>query len=274
MTSSKGLPITAAAVGELRKITGAGMMECKKALEQAEGDLEQAVEILHKAGQAKAIKKIDDVIAEGSIVVAIAPNAQKGVILEINCQTDFVARSEDFRAFAQQVADLALSQTNPSAEALMAQFEPQRLALISKLGENISLRRIHSLVAPNQGVIGHYLHGDAQSSRVAALISIDTQNPALAKDLAMQVVAMNPEYLQVSDVPESRLLQEKGSTALCLSTQPFLKDEQQTVADLLKAHQTTVQVFIRMAVGEGIEKKSSNFAEEVRQQTEAFMSGR
>ncbi|MFM8453919.1 MAG: translation elongation factor Ts [Gammaproteobacteria bacterium] len=293
--------ISASMVKELREKTNVGMMECKKALEAAGGNIEQAIEALRKAGQAKAVKKSDRVAAEGSVVIATSPDAKRAVILETNCETDFVGRSDDFRAFAKDAAALALSKEIKSLEDLSSLVDAGRLELIAKLGENINLRRMEYLEV-SEGMIGSYLHGDTSSSRIAALVLINSTDATLAKDLAMQVAAMNPEYLNMTDIPAERLDKErsiclalaqeqnpgkaaemiekitegklkKWASEICLHSQAFVKNDNQNIEQLLKSKQTQVQRYLRMAVGEGIEKQVSNFAEEVRAQTEAFAAG-
>jgi elongation factor Ts len=283
--------ITAENVKQLRERTGAGMMECKKALVEANGDLEAAAEIMRKSGLAKADKKATRVAAEGRIAYAGGSDGKTGVLVEVNCETDFVAREADFNAFADAVAEAALRTGAGSVEALMAAagqdgvvLEDRRRALIAKIGENITVRRLER-VASN-GVIGSYLHG----SRIGALVALDGGDVALAKDLAMHVAAINPQCIDASQVPAEQLAKEreiliaqasgegkpqaiiekmvegrvrKFLAEITLVGQPFVKDPDLSVEKLLKQAGATVKAFARLEVGAGIEKKQENFAEEV-----------
>ncbi len=283
------MSISASMVKELRERTGAGMMECKKALVEANGDIDAAAEILRKSGQAKADKKASRVAADGRIVIATEDG--KAVIAEVNSETDFVAKDENFVAFAEAVAALALSSGTTDVEAFAGQkladgrtVEEARTELIQKVGENIGVRRIETVAA--DGVIASYSHG----ARIGVVIALDGGDEDLARDVAMHVAAMNPQYVSEADVPadtlesERRILteqaQDSGKPAeiiekmvtgrvnkflkeITLLGQPFVKDPDQTVAKLLKSANAEVTSFIRYEVGEGIEKKVDNFAEEV-----------
>lgn len=295
--------ISAEAVKTLRERTGAGMMECKKALVEANGDLEAAAEAMRKSGLAKADKKASRVAAEGMIAAELSADGRSGVLVEVNCETDFVARQDDFAAFAKDVAKAALASGAQDADALLAQkgadgqtFDERRRALIAKIGENIGVRRIARVTAP--GVLGSYLHG----ARIGALVALKGGDAALAKDLAMHVAAINPAYVDASQVPADELAKEreiqaakaeseaKGKPAevvakmvegrlrkhlaeITLVGQPFVKDPDTTVEKLLKKADATVAAFARLEVGAGIEKKQENFADEVAAQVAASKKG-
>ncbi len=274
--------ISAALVKELRERTGAGMMECKKALVEAQGDMDHAIENMRKAGQAKAVKKAGRVSAEGTIIVLEQGN--RAILLETNCETDFVAREPRFQAFAKQAATQILSQGSES------ELEAQRLELISQLGENIVLRRHVRMDAAADEYIGAYAHGDANGVRIGTLVLLKGGSTDIAKDIAMHVAAMAPQYISADQIPAERLAQEKEificqtreegkpeamiekivagkvnkfSAEVSLLAQSFIKNPEQTIAAWLKATGGQVQQFVRFEVGEGIEKKQDNFAEEV-----------
>lgn len=283
--------ITADSVKQLRERTGAGMMECKKALVEANGDLEAAAEIMRKSGLAKADKKAARVAAEGRIVFAGSADGHAGVLVEVNCETDFVAREADFTAFSEEVAAVALSTGADSAEAVLAHpgsdgtvLEERRRALIAKIGENITVRRLERITS--SGVLGSYLHG----MRIGAVVALEGGDVALARDLAMHVAAINPQFVDSSAVPAEHLAKEReiliaqaageGKPAaiaekmvegrirkflaeITLVGQPFVKDPDTSVEKLLKQAGATVKSFVRLEVGAGIEKKQENFADEV-----------
>lgn len=286
--------ITAALVKELRERSGAGMMECKKALVAANGDIEVAMDEMRKSGQAKADKKAGRVAADGKIEIKLSDDAKTAVMIEINSETDFVARDESFNRFTSDVADLALQTQTAEIDVLNTEkmpigetVEEARKNLISKIGENIQLRRV--LFVATSGVIGAYVHG----GRIGVLVDMEGGDAELAKDIAMHVAASNPIVVSPSDVPEDVIAREKeiyiaqaqesGKPAeiiekmiggrmtkfldeVSLVGQPFVKDPSQKVADLLKANNAKVINFTRFLVGEGIEKEETNFAEEVMQQ--------
>ena len=287
------MAVTAAMVKELRDRTGAGMMECKKALVETGGDLEAAVEALRKSGLAKADKKASRVAAEGKIALAVSDDGKRAVMVEVNCETDFVAKDENFNAFASRVAQNALTENTADVQALLetridgASVEEARQALISKIGENIQVRRL--VHAATEGTLGAYIHG----GKIGVLIDVDGGDETLAHDLAMHVAAMNPEFVSADDVPADIIAREKdilvaqaeGSgkppeivekmvtgrlrkhlSGITLLGQPFVKDGDLTVEKLLKQSGASVTDFDRLAVGEGIEKKEENFADEVMQQ--------
>ena len=283
------MAVTAALVKELRERTGAGMMECKKALVETNGDMDTAIENLRKSGLAKADKKAGRVAAEGKVVVA--QQGARAVLVEVNSETDFVAKDDNFLAFANAVAQAALDVD--SVEALQsaaldgASVEDARQALVAKLGENIQVRRMAGL--SSEGTIGSYIHG----GRIGVLVELEGGDEELAKDLAMHVAALSPAYATADEVPAEVLNKEKeilvaqaadsGKPAeiiekmvegrlrkflaeITLVGQPFVKDGDVTVGKLLDQKGASVKGFTRLAVGEGIEKKEENFAEEVMQQ--------
>jgi elongation factor Ts len=280
-------------VKELRERTGAGMMECKKALVETDGDLDAAIEALRKSGLAQADKKASRVAAEGKIAMAIAEGGKEAVMVEVNCETDFVAKDASFIAFADAVASNALNDQPADVDALMAttidgaSVEEARQALVSKIGENIKVRRF--VRESTDGTLGAYVHG----GKIGVLVSVSGGDEELARDLAMHVAALNPEYVSADDVPADVIAHEKdilvaqaeGSgkppeiiekmvtgrlrkhlSGITLLGQPFVKDGDVTVAKLLQQKSASVNGFDRLAVGEGIEKKEENFAEEVMQQ--------
>ena len=287
------MAVTASMVKELRERTGAGMMECKKALVETGGDMDAAVEHLRKTGLAQADKKASRVAAEGKIVLAGNDDHTEAVMVEVNCETDFVAKDENFNAFAEAVANAALGMEGTDVDTLMAAdsggqtLEQARQALVAKIGENIQVRRI--VRTSTDGILGSYVHG----GRIGVTVDLDGGNAELAKDLAMHVAALSPEYVSADDVPADVVAKEKeilvaqaadsGKPAeiiekmvsgrmrkhlagITLLGQPFVKDGDVTVEDLLKQNSATVRSFNRLAVGEGIEKKEENFADEVMSQ--------
>ncbi len=296
------IEITAGLVKELRERTGVGMMECKKALVVANGDIDKAIEDLRKAGQAKAVKKGDRIAAEGLIVIITAPDNKSAAMVEINCETDFVAREGKFKQFANYVSKVVLNSGIEDIDTLaniiipetQKSIEDARLELISQLGENIAVRRC-VYVHVKDGVVGTYLHGSAEGARIAAMVSINKEKPELAKDLAMQVAAMKPEYIAEQDIPKERLAKEKeifmaevtqnntGKPAeiiekivggkikklakeITLLGQDFVKESSQTIEQLLKSANSDVTYIVRYEVGEGIEKKANNFIADVMSQ--------
>lgn len=288
--------ITAALVKELRERTGSGMMECKKALQETGGDIETAVELMRKAGQAKADKKASRVAAEG--LIAIRQTTGAAAMVEINCETDFVTKNDDFRAFVDAVAETALGNEPVDLDALLAtnmadgqSVEQNRRECIAKIGENINVRRFARL-ASAKGVLGSYLHG----TRIGVLVELEGGDATLAKDIAMHVAASRPLCVGADQVPADLIAKEKeiyaaqaadeakGKPAnaidkivekivegklrkyfesVTLLGQPFVKDDKQSVGDLLKSRQAKVVRFERFELGEGIEKKADNFAAEV-----------
>jgi elongation factor Ts len=295
------MSISAESVRQLRERTGAGMMECKRALVETQGDLDAAAELMRKQGLAKADKKATRVAAEGVIAHAVSTDGKSGVLVEINCETDFVARGDDFTAFAKDVAQLALQNGVSEVEALTAQklasgetVDERRRALIAKIGENISLRRI--ALVQSKGQLGAYLHG----TRIGTLVELEGGDAALARDLAMHVAASNPAYLAASDVPADAVAKERDIRVemlkndeknkgkpdnilvkiveggmskwlgeITLLGQPFVKDDKVSIEKLLKGANARIVRFARLEVGAGIEKKQEDFAAEVQAQIEA-----
>ena len=297
------MAVTAEAVKQLRERTGAGLMECKKALVETNGDLEAAAELMRKSGLAKADKKASRIAAEGVVVIERSPDGKRAAIVEVNCETDFVARENDFKAYAANVAKVALAERPASLEALLAAqaggstLDEARRALIAKIGENISVRRYEVVEAP--AIVGVYLHG----SRIGALVTMKSGDDAVAKDIAMHVAAINPARVSAAEVPaaevakerEIQLEQAKGDpknagkpeeiltkiiegkirkwlNEITLLGQPFVKDPDQSVEKYLKQAGGEVASFVRYEVGSGIEKKQEDFAEEVRKQVESMKS--
>ena len=289
--------ITADSVKQLRERTGAGMMECKKALVETQGDLDAAAELMRKTGLAKADKKATRVAAEGTVVAERSGN--NAVLVEVNCETDFVARGDEFLNFARDVAKAALAHSPDSLEALLASksaagsVDDQRRALIAKIGENISVRRFEKLTAT--GALGTYIHG----GRIGSLVALEGGDEALARDLAMHVAAVNPAYVDASEVPAAILDKEREILAeqtkgekkppdiiakmvegrlrkylaeITLMGQPFVKDPETTVEKLVKKAGAKVVKFVRFEVGAGIEKKQDDFVGEVMAQVKAQKS--
>jgi elongation factor Ts len=283
------MSVTAALVKELRERTNAGMMECKKALVEANGDIEKAIEAMRKSGQAKAVKKAGRTTSEGTIVVLRSSDAKRAVLIEVNCETDFVAREAKFQQFAHKAAELALQHNMNELEEVQTAVEEIRLELVSQLGENITVRRFVTEEV-KEGVMGTYGHGDANGVRIGVMVALSKGEEVLARDLAMHIAAMNPEYLTAADVPSVRLEKEKEifmdigqqegksgemlekivagklkkfTTEISLLGQAFVKDPSKTIETLLKEANAQVKTFVRFEVGEGIEKKTDNFVEDV-----------
>ena len=286
------MTITASLVSELRQRTGAGMMECKKFLQMTNGNIEQAILEMRKAGQAKADKKADRVAAEGIIVVARDESAKCAVMLEVNSETDFVARDANFIAFANAAAKTALVNKLVDVDGLMQQnmvdsnekVEEARQQLVAKIGENIKVRRL--LCLESTGHVASYLHG----ARIGVLVAMQGGDESLAKDMAMQIAANRPQVVSPDQVDEQAIAIEreifmaqasesgkpkeiiekmiqgrinKFVEEISLISQPFVKDPAVKVQDLLKKHDAKVEQFICMQVGEGIEKREDNFVAEV-----------
>ncbi|HQZ88030.1 MAG TPA: translation elongation factor Ts [Gammaproteobacteria bacterium] len=253
------MTITAAQVKELRERTNAGMMDCKKALIASGGDIEKAIAAMQEAGQANAIKKAGRTASEGTIIVLASSDGKRGVLVEVNCETDFVAREEKFKQFAKTTGEKALAGGFTTCEALQKETDADRLTLVGQLGENVTVRRL-AFHEVQSGVIGFYAHGDANGVRIGVLVVLTRGTFDLARDLAMQIAAMNPEYLAVTDVPDAR---KAAASEITLLGQPFLKDPAKTVEVVLKEKDAAIASFVRFEVGEGIEKKEDNFVAEV-----------
>ncbi|MDG1732141.1 MAG: translation elongation factor Ts [Thalassotalea sp.] len=286
------MAITAKQVKELRDRTGAGMMDCKKALQETDGDIELAIDNMRKSGQAKAAKKAGNIAAEGAII--IKENNGVAALVEVNCQTDFVAKDGNFLAFANEVAEAAAN-ANVSIEELQAQFEEKRIALVTKIGENINVRRVSYV----DGAAASYIHGGNIGVVVAG-----TGDAESLKHIAMHVAASKPEYINAEDVSaeviaketeiqleilkaENEALDEKKKKPIellekiiigrmkkftgeiSLTGQAFIMEPKKTVGAILKEKGLTVSAFVRLEVGEGIEKKEEDFAAEVEAQIAA-----
>ncbi|KFZ37170.1 elongation factor Ts [Shewanella mangrovi] len=279
------MAITAAQVKELRDRTGAGMMDCKKALTETDGDIELAIENMRKSGAAKAAKKAGNIAAEGTIL--IKQGAGFTALLEVNCQTDFVAKDGNFLAFANEVLEVAAA-GKVTVEDLKAQFEEARVALVAKIGENINVRRVEYMDGEN---VASYRHGD----RIGVVVAGDADEETL-KHLAMHVAASKPEFINPSDVPAEVVAKErevqveiamnegkpkeiaekmvegrmkKFTGEVSLTGQPFIMEPKKTVGEFLKEKGASVTNFIRLEVGEGIERKEEDFASEVAAQIAA-----
>ncbi|EMR14124.1 elongation factor Ts [Methylophaga lonarensis MPL] len=287
------MAITAALVKELRERTGSGMMECKKALVEANGDIDAAIEAMRKAGLAKADKKADRVAAEGVIAIESNDSNTAAVMLEVNSETDFVAKADDFVNFVAQLAKKVLEAKPADLAALLAlplnsngdTVDSVRQSLIAKIGENIQVRRFVLLEADN-GIIGTYRHGD----RIGTMVKLTGNDLDLARDLAMHVAASRPQAISADQISEDLLAKERDIVAtqardsgkpeaivekmiegrmskfvneISLLGQAFVKDPDITVEKLVKQANASVETFECFEVGEGIEKKVDNFAEEV-----------
>ena len=279
------MAVTAALVKELRDRTGAGMMDCKKALTETNGDIDLAIENMRKNGQAKAAKKAGNIAAEGTII--IKENNGVAVLVEVNCQTDFVAKDASFLAFANSVADAAIAEVT-TIDDLKAKFEEERVALVAKIGENMNVRRLQYV----QGAaLASYRHGEKIGVVVAGEGSAET-----LKHVAMHVAASKPEFVNPTDVPADVVENEKriqieiamneGKPAeiaekmvsgrmkkftgeISLTGQAFIMEPKKSVGEILKEKGASVTSFVRLEVGEGIEKKEEDFAAEVAAQIEA-----
>lgn len=283
------MSISAAVVKQLRERTGAGMMECKRALVETNGDIDAAIEMMRKAGLAKADKKASRVAREGTIV--IARDGNRAALVEVNCETDFVSGGDDFMAFANEIAQVVIDAQPDSLETLMAagmasgsSVEDTRRALIAKIGENMTVRRFETV--DNAATLGSYLHG----SRIGVVVAMDGGDETLAKDIAMHVAAINPVCISADDIPAEHLDREreilteqarkegkpdnivekmvegrlrKYLAEVTLLGQPFVKDPDMSVAKLLDEAGASVTGFVRFEVGEGIEKEEEDFAAEV-----------
>ena len=302
------MAITAKQVSELRGRTGAGMMDCKKALVQSDGDIEKAIEILREKGLAAAAKKAGRIAAEGLVETYITPDGKNGAVVEFNCETDFVASNDDFKTLTKNLAEQAATTSCKNAEEMLAEkyiadnsktVKDAIAALIAKLGENMSLRRINKF-ATEDGVIADYIHG---GGRIAVMVQMEGENKEVlkevTKELTLQIAAANPVYLNSEDVDTSALEKEKEIyrqqalnegkpekivekmvegrihkyyKEVCLIEQPWIRDQDISIRKYIeskaKENGTTIKVarFARFEKGEGIEKKEENFADEVAKQ--------
>ena len=288
------MAITASLVKELRERTGSGMMECKKALVETNGDIEAAIDMMRKSGQAKAAKKAGRTAADGVITICFSDDGNKAAMVEVNCETDFVAKDDNFTSFAKAVAERALVSDVASVEALLeaplhdgeeTTVNTAREALISKIGENMNVRRFERLQA-GSGKLTSYSHG----VRIGVVVEVAGGDDILAKDIAMHIAATNPLCISEEDVPAETLAKERSIfkaqamesgkpeniaekmvegrvrkylAEVTLTGQPFVKDPEISVGKLLADASARVIAFRRFEVGEGIEKRQENFAEEV-----------
>jgi len=285
------MTISAAMVKELRERTGAGMMECKKALVEADGDLDVAVENMRKAGLAKADKKSGRIAAEGLVAISQSDDGSRAALVEVNSETDFVSSGEDFISFSNGVAAAALAGNASDRDALLAlpiegaaSIEEARRTLIAKIGENVNVRRVQIISGGDR--VGAYLHG----KRIGVVVAMNGGDDELARDVAMHIAATNPLCISEADVPAETLAKEKEILVeqarnegkpdaivekmvvgrlrkylaeITLVGQPFVKDPDVSVGKLLAGKDAKVVAFARFEVGEGIEKKQDNFVEEV-----------
>jgi elongation factor Ts len=290
--------VTAALVKELREKTGAGMMDCKKVLTETDGDLEKATELLRERGIAKAAKKSGRIAAEGLVETYITEDGKVGAVVEVNSETDFVAKNEEFKSFVSDVAKQVAIKNPETVEALLAEesisvsgktVQEVLIEKIATIGENLSIRRF-TRFETSEGMIEKYIHGDG---KIAVLVNITSNDKELAKDVCMQIAASKPEYVNRESVPAERVEKEmeilkaqamnEGKPAeiaekmvqgrigkfygeICLIEQPFVKNPDSKVSDLLNTKGAKVVEFARFEKGEGIEKKEENFAEEVMNQ--------
>lgn len=292
------MAITAALVKELRDRTGAGMMDCKKALVETNADLEAAIDLMRASGAAKAAKKAGRVASEGLVNVTISDDNKQAAILEVNSETDFVTKGSAFIDFVDSLGRLALKNKPESVESFLGQkldsgetVDEARENIIAKIGENISVRRVQ-IISTETGILGAYKHGD----RIAVLTVLASQDSALAKDVAMHIAASRPECISEDQLSEELLEREKAIfieqaresgkpdniiekmivgrmkkfvNEVTLYGQSFVKDPDVTVGELVKSNNSKVESFVRYEVGEGIEKKEDNFVEEVMAQAHA-----
>jgi len=277
----------------LRERSGAGMLDCKKALDATNGDIEAALDMMRKAGQASAAKKEGRIAAEGLVMIKIAPDQRYAVMIEVNCETDFVSRGDDFKSFVSAVLEQAFAAKARDRDALLVlpyqpgaeqTVEEARRELVAKIGENIQVRRL--ALMETEGTLGSYLHG----GRIGVLINLTKGTPELAKDLAMHIAASKPQVVKGQDLGEDVLAREKAiyvaqaqatgkpadiiekmvagkiskfMSEVSLLGQGFIKDPETLVVEVLKQADAAVDSFVRFELGEGIEKKVVNFAEEV-----------
>ncbi|MGM0638893.1 MAG: translation elongation factor Ts [Pseudomonadota bacterium] len=282
--------ISASQVKELRERTGLGMMECKKALTETGGDIEVAIENLRKSSGLKAAKKADRTAAEGTVVTRVADDGSYGVMVEINSETDFVARDDNFKDFATKIVEAFFAAKSEDVAAVMSgDLETAREQLVQKIGENIGVRRSVVVEADEDGLVGEYVHG----GRIGVLTVLKGGNAEVAKDVAMHVAAINPTVARPEDMPQEQLDKEKEIilaqpdmagkpeniaekmvqgrlkkylAEVSLTEQPFVKNPDQSVAEFVKAAGGEVLGFTRFEVGEGIEKEEVDFAKEVMEQ--------
>ncbi|MEX2489917.1 MAG: translation elongation factor Ts [Pseudomonadales bacterium] len=282
--------ITAAMVKELRERTGLGMMDCKKALVEADGDAEKAIEALRKSSGMKAAKKAGRTASDGLVSVRVADDGSYGIVVEVNCETDFAARDDNFVGFVKAVADRVFEERESELETLLdSGLEKQREELVQKIGENISVRRAQVVYADG-GRMANYVH---TNGKIAVLVAFEGGNEELGRDIAMHIAAANPSVVNPDDAPEDLVGKErdiykaqaeesgkppeiiekmvegrirKFLAEISLVEQAFVKDADKTVGQLLKEHGARIKQFIRYEAGEGIEKVEEDFAAEVAKQ--------
>jgi len=285
------MAITASMVKELREITSAGMMDCKKALSETDGDMDAAIEFLRKKGMAGADKKAGRVAAEGVIAIAVSDDKKTAVIAEVNCETDFVAKGDEFKTFADEIAAIALAAKTTDIDAIMESamasgksVDERRRELIAKIGENMGVRRVE--IIESNGAVGQYQHGE----KIGVVVAMEGGDDALIRDVAMHVAAVKPQAVSSDDLDQAVIEKERAFQIeqaqnsgkpmeiiekmiegrmrkfvgeITLLGQSFVKDPDQTVEKLLASNSAKVSSFIRLEVGEGIEKVETNFADEV-----------
>ncbi len=291
------MEVTASQVMELRKKTGAGMMECKKVLTEAEGDEAKAIELLQERGILKAAKKSGRIAAEGIVAAYISEDKKVGALVEVNSETDFVSQNEEFKTFVADVVKQVALNNPKDVEELLAQksiaetdktIQDVLTSKIAKIGENLTIRRFARY--ETAGIVESYIHGDG---KIGVLVEMETEDITLAKDICMQIAAAKPEFIDESDVPADRLEKEKEIlkaqvvnegrpeniaekivmgrlgkfyAEICLLDQEFVKDSSKKIKDLLNEKKAKINAFARFEKGEGIEKAEENFAEEVAKQ--------
>ncbi len=291
------MKISAADVKALRELTNAGMMDCKKALLESQGDIEKAKILLQEKGKSKADSKSGRVASQGLVSIKIDEANKLAVVLEINCETDFAAKDNHFIEFTEQISKLLISKNIDTTKKLMdipiegyKNVDEYRTHVVAKLGENISVRRFKRIFF--EGTVGTYMHG----TKIAALVDLDTDNTGLAKDLAMQIAALKPEYIDQGDIPDAMIEEElrilrmqaqkegkpkeilekivkgklnKRLNEITLLGQEYIKDSDLSVSQLLKKSHANVNLFVRYEVGDGIEQEEKDFAKEVKAQVDA-----
>lgn len=285
------MTVTASMVKQLREMTGAGMMDCKKALGETDGNIDDAIELLRKKGMAGADKKAGRTAAEGVVAIAIADDKKKAAIVEVNCETDFVAKGDEFKTFADEVAQIILNTGCVDVEAILSEkmangqtIDERRREMVGKIGENMAIRRAE--LVETSGQIGQYQHGE----KIGVVVAMEGGNDTLIRDVAMHVAAAKPSAISADDVDQEMVekernfqieqAQESGKPIeiiekmiegrmrkylqeITLLGQAFVKDPDQTVEKLLKASDASVNRFVRLEVGEGVEIEQTNFADEV-----------
>jgi len=290
------MKISAIDVKKLRELTNSGMMDCKKALIESQGDFQKAILVLRESGQSKADSKSGRVAAHGIVSIEIEESKRLALVLEINCETDFAAKDNQFVEFSNQISNLLVNEEIENIDQLMdssisefERVEDFRKSVVAKLGENITIRRFSRLFY--QGTLGSYVHGN----KIAALVDVNIDDKNLAKDLAMHVAASKPKYIVQTDIPkaiideESRILRSQAEqegkpkeiiekivtgklnkhlNEITLLGQEYIKDPDLDISQLLKKSNATVNLFVRYEVGEGVEHQDKNFADEVKEQVE------